>query len=111
VRNMAAEFCLQFIFFKLVRLFYMPEIYEMGPTITLKKSGFEPANLGSSGKHATTRQPTATTVHYNNTNSRHQDSQSFRYVHPQTNFLDTHAVSTIAALVKKNCQRLQRFMR
>jgi hypothetical protein len=65
---MAAEFCLHDISFMLVSFFNMPQICDMGPTappkevvvlrifITLKNpsssAGFEPSNLGSSGKHA-----------------------------------------------------------
>jgi hypothetical protein len=56
--------------FMFVRFFYMPFIHDMGPRdrrlrifITLKtpssSAGFEPANFGSSGKHATTRPPRA----------------------------------------------------
>jgi hypothetical protein len=82
VRNMAAEFCLQSIFFTLVKFFIhavnlrygtddiisppkevVPRIF-----VTLKNpsssAGFEPANLESSGKHATTRSSRATIYIY-----------------------------------------------
>ena len=35
-------------------IFYMPQIYDMGPTAS---AGFEPANLGTKGQHATPRPP------------------------------------------------------
>ena len=53
-------------------IFYMPQIYNMGPTALLPlrrkaycgffrpknpTAGFEPANLGTKGQHATTRPP------------------------------------------------------
>jgi hypothetical protein len=34
--------------------FYMPQVYDMGPTAS---AGFEPANLGTKGQHATPRPP------------------------------------------------------
>jgi hypothetical protein len=48
VRNMAAEFCLR-ASFHARRVLLHVVIYEMGPS---SSAGFEPANLGSSGKHA-----------------------------------------------------------
>jgi hypothetical protein len=46
-------------------IFYMPQIYDMGPTALLHlrrkacpaSAGFEPANLGTEGQHATHRAP------------------------------------------------------
>ena len=43
-------------------IFYMPQIYDMGPTALLPlrrkaSAGFEPANLGTKGQHATSRPP------------------------------------------------------
>jgi len=35
-------------------IFHMPQIYDMGPTAS---AGFEPANLGTKGQHATPRPP------------------------------------------------------
>jgi hypothetical protein len=79
VRNMAAEFCLQIIFFHARKVLlhavnlrhgtddftYPPKKVVLQIFITLKNpsfsAGFEPANLGSSGKHATTRPPRAPT--------------------------------------------------
>jgi hypothetical protein len=42
--------------------FYMPQIYDMGPTALLPfrrkaSAGFEPANLGTKGQHVTPRSP------------------------------------------------------
>ena len=51
-------------------IFYMPQIYDMGPTALLplrRKAcwGFEPANLGTKGQHATPRPPKPlTTIYY-----------------------------------------------
>jgi hypothetical protein len=63
MRNMAAEFCLQSIYFMLVNLRYGTNGFTSPPKevvlrifITLKNpsssAGFEPANLGYSGKNA-----------------------------------------------------------
>ena len=52
-------------------IFYMPQIYDMGPMVLLPlrrkdffrlkipkaSAGFEPANLGTKGQHDTTRPP------------------------------------------------------
>jgi hypothetical protein len=84
VRNMAAESCLQSISFMHAHkvLLYAvnlrhgtdgitspPKEVVLRIFITLKNpsssAGFEPANLGSSGKHATTRPPRATTKKIN----------------------------------------------
>jgi hypothetical protein len=76
--NMAAQFCLQSIFFHArkvllhaVNLRHGTDGFTSPPKevvlrifITLKNpsssAGFEPANLGSSGKHGSTRSPRAT---------------------------------------------------
>jgi hypothetical protein len=78
VRNMAAEFCLQSIFFMLIHAVNLrhgtdgftspPKKVVLRIFITPKNpsssAGFEPANLGSSGKHATTRPPRTTVKEY-----------------------------------------------
>jgi hypothetical protein len=59
-------------------IFYMPQIYDMGPTALLPlrrkawwgffrpsaSAGFEPANLGTKGQHATPRPPKPLQKHY-----------------------------------------------
>jgi len=62
-------------------IFYMPQIYDMGPTALLPlrrkacwgffsplknptaSAGFEPANLGTKGQHATPRPPKWTNIY------------------------------------------------
>jgi hypothetical protein len=73
VRNMAAEFYLQNIFFMLVRFFYRKSTKEVVLRIfivlknTSSSAGFEPANLanlGSGGKQPPTRPPRVTQISY-----------------------------------------------
>ena len=68
------EFCLNSDFHLNLGIFYMPQIYDMGPTILLSlrrkacrgffrpknptaSAGFKPANLDTKGQHATPRPP------------------------------------------------------
>jgi hypothetical protein len=68
------KFCLQFDFHVIVEIFYMPQICDMWHTALLPlrrkacwgffalknptaSAGFEPANLGTKGQHATSRPP------------------------------------------------------
>jgi hypothetical protein len=78
VRNMAAEFCLQSIFFHARKVLLhavnvrhgtdgftsVPKEVVLRIFVALKNpsssAGFEPTSLGSSGKHATTIPPRAT---------------------------------------------------
>jgi hypothetical protein len=62
------KFRLEYDFHVILEIFYMPQICDMGQTALLplrKKAlknptasaGFEPANLGTKGQHATSRPP------------------------------------------------------
>ena len=48
------EFCLNSDFHINLGIFYMPQIYDMGPTAS---AGFERANLGTKSQQATPRPP------------------------------------------------------
>ena len=71
---MSGNFCLNFDFHVNLGIFYMPQIYDMGPRALLSlrrkacwrifrpknptaSAGFEPANLGTRGQHATPTPP------------------------------------------------------
>ena len=73
-REIVREFCLNSDFHLNLGIFYMPQIYDMGPIALLPLrrkacwgffrpknptawAGFEPANLGTKGQHATPRPP------------------------------------------------------
>ena len=77
-REIVRQFCLNSYFHLNLGIFYMPQIYDMGPTALLPlqrkacwgffrpknptaSAEFEPANLGTKGQHATPRPP-----NYNN---------------------------------------------
>jgi hypothetical protein len=65
------KFCLEIDFHVILETFYMPQICDMGQTALLHlrrkdfiapknptaSAGFEPANLGTKGQHATSRPP------------------------------------------------------
>ena len=72
--NLSGNFCLNSYFHLNLGIFYMPQIYDMGPTALLPhrrkacweffrpknptaSAGFEPANLGTKGQHTTPRPP------------------------------------------------------
>jgi hypothetical protein len=73
-REIVRKFCLNSDFHLNLGLFYIPKLYDMGPTALLlfrrkacrgffrpkiltTSAGFEPANLGTKGLHATLRAP------------------------------------------------------
>ena len=75
-REIVRQFCLNSDFHINLGIFYMPQIYDMGPTTLLPlrrkacwiffrpknptaSAGFEPANLGTKGQHNTPRPPTS----------------------------------------------------
>ena len=86
---MSGNCCLNSDFHVNLGIFYMPQIYDMGPTALLPlrrkacwgffnpknptaSAGFEPTNLGTKGQHATSRPPKPQ-FHYNG-NKRWNDS-------------------------------------
>ena len=83
---MSGNFCLNSDFHVNLGIFYMPQIYDMGPTLLplrrkacwgflhpknpTASAGFEPANLGTKGQHATPRPPKPLRIHIHKTNLR-----------------------------------------
>ena len=79
-RKLSGNFCLNSDFHLNLGIFYMPQIYDTGPTALLPlrrkacwgfllpknptaSAGVEPANLGTKGQHATSRPPKTTYIY------------------------------------------------
>jgi len=102
-------------------IFYMPQIYGMGPTALLPlrrkgcwgffrpknptaSAGFEPANLGTKGQHATPRPPKPVTFLYRTQLDTHTHTHTHPHPHLHAHIPSKTSLSEWSARRKDRCR-------